>query len=55
MSIEVRQMTIKATVVRSGPVPPGSGAPIDADAIKEELREELRQVLAEMLRDQRER
>lgn len=56
MSIEIRQMTIRSTVVRDDPLRrPESEPPLDAELIKEELRQELRQVLAELLREQRER
>lgn len=56
MTIEVKQMIIKSTVVNDGPVLENDPAPaLDLDELKEQLLEECRELIAEKMTEARER
>jgi hypothetical protein len=58
MSIEVKQMLVKATVISdpgAGPRGNGPERPADLAAIKSAILDECRQMIADILRDMQER
>ena len=56
MTIEVKQMIIKSTVVNDGPVPDNGPLPaFDLDELKEQLLDECREMIAEKMSEVGER
>ena len=56
MTIEVRQMVIKSTVLPHGVTEPdGADGILDIDQIMSQIREECRRLIIEVLRRERER